>query len=106
MAVSREEALSFVKVLSTGKPAVHLEALLGLNGVATVDDFDNAASDDAALMRCEDFVATISHYADALEALYEVQKSKAEKADANEKANTIPGIPPAPRKRGRPRKGE
>jgi len=115
MARTPEEALAWISTISKGAPRVHLEAVLGLACVPTLEDFDYSNED--SLRRCRALIAHLRETLDALEAIVEQREKVAEseqkrQEDARrlEEANTIPGVPlpppepPAPAKKKRRKK--
>lgn len=64
MAVMIEQALAFVDVLTSGKAAVHFEAVLGRGKVPTEKDW--SSNGEEAMDRCFAFIAGVEEYLEAL----------------------------------------
>lgn len=93
--------------ITKGGPAIHFTAILGEGEVPSSSDFD--ACNAGAITRCQNLLALLKEDLDCLWALVEQQEKKLEAREAKERANTIPGVPPAnvqdaPKgKKGRPK---
>ena len=85
-AVTKSEALAFIHVLTSGKPAVHLAACLGHENVPAVKDFEKLDLDGQE--RADKFLKLIKGY---VEVLWE-ELGRLEQEDS---LNSIPGTRPA-----------
>jgi hypothetical protein len=109
---TRDEALAFVEVLSSGKPLVHLTAVLGHGNVPSVKDFESDVQ--PAIDRAGELLALLDEYVAALGGLVSRNAEKRDKRVQADKKNSLPleGLEPpqaaddfepagAPAKKGR-----
>lgn len=88
-AVTKDESIAFLNVLLSGKPKVHLEAVLGHGQVPELEDFKSDTK--PAIEKCIGFLTLLKSYDEALWVLVEKNEETRDKRTKAEKKNSIPG---------------
>jgi hypothetical protein len=88
-AVTKDESIAFLNVLLSGKPRVHLDAVLGHGQVPELKDF--ASDTKPAIEKCIAFLELLKRYDESLWVLVEKNEQSRDKRTKAEKKNSIPG---------------